>query len=579
MIRIALAIPTTASWAPGRAESLARLKQDLGITGVEKSCTIVNSRAIGSDRRVEYLEFDNRMPRDQWSAVIWGFGVEMGYEPGATHFLQLQDDMRVAPDGLFWHALHAMIEAHPEQILNLQSVHQAAQALAAEGVCGYTTIEGMPGPAYCLPIPLLREFLEWRRTSLKDGALQAITEDTLLGIFAMVTHHRIWAPVPTIVDHPGEVESTYGNDKAERQRPLVRWDLMGEASEKLTYPDYWRGDTRHLGRLYAFSIPALARKFVKGYSEEDERRDKADTGAHEMRRLYHARRAKSPPPAARLFVCTPYRGGLAPQYVKSILGLMSAIEGIEVVNEITACEDPAFVTHQVEDLVRVRSRLVQLAKESDCTHMLFADSDVDFGIQTVFGMLQSGFDFVQAPYPRRDGRGYSIRWLPTTLKKGGLKDEDIERETVEILATGLGCTLLSRRCIEKMIDHYSNEPDPEAEFEAILRSGQPRRQIIKAAYELGRSHGHRLVFDDFPKWDPLQKGKKTVAVFQLMIGPDEPTGCTLLSGEDASFCERWRRIGEQVRMYVGKGSPIGHMGEHLYEGSIEQFGLMHKALP
>jgi hypothetical protein len=216
-----------------------------------------------------------------------------------------------------------------------------------------------------------------------------------------------------------------------------------------------------------------------------------------------------------------------------------------------------------------------MARESNCTHLLMVDADMRFPSVVVFNMLRTGYDFVQTPYPRRDGRGYSIRYTAKTLSNPNRQPvlEDIERDTVEIMGCGLGLTLISRRCFEKMLDHYANEPEPP-ELEELLRSGMPRREMLKAAYELGRQHPH-LVYDDFDKFDAQVTPHKTVGLFQLIIGKDETEPYTLLSGEDTSFCARWRALGEQVRMYVGAGSPIAHWGEHMYEGRIEQLGLVH----
>ena len=590
--KLAVAIPTTASWAPGRAGSLARLLADLGLSPIGPGVTVPVVPAFGS---IDCFIHDNRSPRETWSETIWTWGSKSG----ATHFLQIQDDVRAAPGGLFWRSMYAMIEARQNGIINLQSVHEASPGLAAERVTSYTCSEGMPGPCYEMDVPLLTEFLEWRRTKLRDGTLQRVTEDTLLALFCLDTQRRIWSPVPTVVDHPGEVGSTYGNDVglrqdlyATRQRPRVRWDnweqILGAATGQKTVeipnkdavlsdPRFWAGETRHLGRFYPMSIPALARIAVKGYSEEDEERDVADTGTWEKQRLVYAAIGRRKAPMARVFVCTPFRGGVSFEYIRSIFRLHSALHDIEVIDGMTAME-PEFLEGGNADLVRTRSHLLRRAKESGASHTLLVDGDVGYEPEAVVGMFRSGFDFVQTPYPRRDGRGYSLRLLDSTIEKGGLKFEPVVRDTLPIMGTGLGCTLLTRRCILKMWNHYKADADPEEEFEKLVRGGLSRREMVKAAYELGRSRP-RLVYTDFPRWEPTPKGIETVALFQLMIEKDSQVGATLLYGEDISFCKRWIALGEEVRMYIGQGSPAEHAGEHLYKGDIFQLTGIERSAP
>jgi hypothetical protein len=473
-----------------------------------------------------------------------------------------------------------MVTVRPDQIINLQAVHECAIALAADGITSYTTTEGMPGPAYVLPIPVLREFNAWRRTALRDGALQAITEDTLIACFALATGRRIWSPIPTIVDHPSVVKSTYGNDAALRQRPLVRWDtpdlLPGWRDEtvygRLTHLDYWDQEPSHLGRFYPMSIPMLTRRFVKGYSTDHQARDEADRGSWEKQRLGHMMLGKRTTPPARLYVCTPVRGGLSREYVQSIFHLFGALVDVSIDQELTAVmDDPAFMEPDAMDLVRTRSAHIRKALASGCTHALLADADIRFTPETIVGMFRTGYDFVQCPYPRRDGRGYSIRHLPTTIAKGGFRPEDVERDTLPIMGTGLGCTLLTRAGMQKMWDHYRDEPDPPELEDLVGAHHQSRREIVKAAYELGRRKGPRLAYYDFPRFDQHPVPYETVALFQLELGVDDEVRLPILYGEDISFCRRWLALGEEVRMYIGDGSPVQHMGEHLYGGTITQF--------
>lgn len=180
--------------------------------------------------------------------------------------LFLQDDVLPAP--YFWPALQAMLAAVPDQVIGLEAAHPAGQRLALEGHRWYTTADMLIGPGYVMPRAALGEFLRWRREELRPGAVEAINEDTLIGVWAWATGRRIWHPVPTIIDHDTEIESTYGNGAHKHRRPTVTWrdgDVLGFAAGALEGPDWWRKDgvsPPHLGCFYA-ATPHLARMWLR----------------------------------------------------------------------------------------------------------------------------------------------------------------------------------------------------------------------------------------------------------------------------------------------------------------------------
>lgn len=620
---IALAIPHT-SWAPGRKETLAKLKKQLG--------------GLLDGGNPYYLEHDNRSPRREWSEFILRWGAKMallpegqGPRPRMTHFLQLQDDLEVAP--FFWRALNAMIEARPNDVLCLQSAHQSGPEASAGGYHGYTTIDGLLGPAWVLPTEVLLEFLEWRDKAVLEGGLDAITEDTLMGTFCMVTGKPIWSPLPSIVDHPCQVASTYGNDRAPRQRSTVRWNLAPLPSprdppgadlkwdeEALCSPEFWAKPPKHLGRFYDV-VPSIARRYVKGYTAADYQRHMAEpmildapacshcgkkepgvisrtTGAlicglclRGMAPMIGARFPK--PNTPLLIIATPLKGHPHPMHADAVCQLRAEETlNIEAPYEVAAWHQPS------DDVVRVRSRIardvVALKRAGKpVTHLLLVDGDVAPTPQVVHRMLQARKPFVAAPYPARvidwrgvekdDGRPaearayvYHIEALP------GRQHEMDGTGCVPIASIGLGCALIEIALLERMIDHYGKDPDPSeliAELVNLLRAAPddltPELAVmgmsvaLKRAWEAGRAAGPSLVFDDTPF--PGMPSKETVALFMLELGDRR------LQSEDRSFCRRVRAMGEKVWMYVGPGAPVDHYGETRYRGMIESLDM--RALP
>lgn len=226
MITIALAVPH-AAWIPERVASMTRLRWQLGIG--ENVDELPEGLA-------HYRAFTEREANHEWSERLWTW-LATGDQ---THCLQLQDDCLVPPN--FWAALSALLAAFPRQVICFQSVHVAARALAEEGERGYTTSEHLIGVAYCLPRELLVEFLGWRRTKLKPGAIEAISEDTLMAAWCLATGHRVFHPIPTIVKHDVSKASTYGNDDHEARVSPVPWDVEGApwTLTDLEREEFWR---------------------------------------------------------------------------------------------------------------------------------------------------------------------------------------------------------------------------------------------------------------------------------------------------------------------------------------------------
>ena len=517
----------------------------------------VSDRRRGDRPLIEVREFTDKAPNDVWSEAVFRWLSSTN----ADWCMQIQEDA-IVPEN-FWQIVRAILEAVPEEadIVGLHVCSPLAAPLAEEGFRLFTTADALVGVCWAVRGPVMREFVEWRRTELVEGwrapvppkGLPALTEDTMMALFAMATSRRIYHPIPAPVDHDTSMASVWGNDDHQNRRPRVSWrdadrfaDCDGPAWDprRLERPDFWEGTVSrrripHVGLFYA-ATPLLLRQWVKGGDRlyVDAVRD---DGRREKRRMVHLLRARvdAPEPKEKLLLCTPLRGRPHPEYGASVLRL-SVAEDVE-----TTAAWSLLRAHQwADDLVRVRSRFVRAMLETNATRLLFVDADVSFDPAVIGGMLQTGHDFVVAPYPNRSGinfqqiaspddprpveaRGYrySMRLLP------GQTALDVQPNgCAEIAGIGLGCALLSREMLETMVSHYTD-----------------------------------LLFEDVV--DGARH--KTAALFQLMIRDGE------LLSEDNAFCQRWRDIGGQVYAYFGPGSPVSHHGEYSFRGHIGAFGLQH----
>lgn len=477
---------------------------------------------------------DERAKNWEWSVNMWRWAASQD----VTHCLFLQDDALLAPD--FQHQLGKLVKKHQNEIIGLQVAHPAAMFAAENGHTWMTTADALVGVGYLLPKHVLEEFLGWR-SNLKEGAVEAISEDTLVGLFALCTGRKIYHPLPTLVDHDVSVPSTYLNDGHVNRQSRCRWDSPFHV--EVARPEY----VPHMGRLF-IGTPTLAQQWVPGTTDEDVRRYMCDNGSGEARKLSYAARARhgTSAPKAKLFIATPTRGQVHPRYTASLCQMFT--------DECIDFEQPYEILDVQQwsaDVVRARSRFVNFfLTQTDATHLLFLDDDIEVEPKCIRGMLRSGYDFVAAPYPRREGvlwdrvrlidapchpealaYHYSLRMLPDWDAAKGFEPD--MKDCVEMESVPLGCALLTRKACEDAVNFYAST----------------------------------LTFDDNVKGTMVP----TVALFQLLFCTTGQ-GRSLLS-EDFSFCERWRRMGRQVRMYLGPGSPVNHWGEHAYRGHIEAMGL------
>ena len=181
--------------------------------------------------------------------------------------------------------------------------------------------------------------------------------------------------------------------------------------------------------------------------------------------------------------------------------------------------------------------------ESNCTHMLFVDSDILFNAESIFKMIERDKDVIAIPYPLKtlmwdkafkkmqDGeikKPDDIRkWLHTyPMKIENPNDVNVERGVIEVTHSPTGCMLIKRQVFDKMIKAY------------------PDKQIVQKTVINGK-------YVDKPHmWN----------FFDTIHDPKTKT----YLGEDFSFCKLWREIGGKCHAFID--DPIAHIGEHQYEG-------------
>ena len=102
----------------------------------------------------------------------------------------------------------------------------------------------------------------------------------------------------------------------------------------------------------------------------------------------------------KLFVATPmYGGACAGMFTRSMMELSSMLAQLEVTMV------PYFLFNE-SLITRARNYCADEFMRSDCTHMMFIDSDIGFNPADVIALMclqteDSDFDIIGGPYPKK----------------------------------------------------------------------------------------------------------------------------------------------------------------------------------
>jgi hypothetical protein len=253
----------------------------------------------------------------------------------------------------------------------------------------------------------------------------------------------------------------------------------------------------------------------------------------------------------KFFVATPcYGGQLTEPYFRSTIKMMTFFNQHQI--------PLAFGTIANESLVtRARNVLVAYFLNSDYTHLLFIDADIEFQMEDVLKLWYHNKDVVVGAYPKKGLAWQRIKENIASHPTGNISDEEmtafgsdyavnfkfIDKETKSVAVengllklhdAGTGFMMISRQAILKMLKAY-----PELKYNNDVNLG-----------------GQDL-------------GENFYALFDTMI---DPVDRRYLS-EDYTFCRRWQEIGGDI--WLDPSISLNHYGHFRFTGNpkaIIQFG-------
>ena len=283
-----------------------------------------------------------------------------------------------------------------------------------------------------------------------------------------------------------------------------------------------------------------------------------------------------------LFLATPMYGGqCSGMYARSVADLTAAATQYGIKIQMYFLFNESLIT-------RARNYCADEFLRSDCTHMLFIDSDIGFNPQDVLAMMaisaeDSEYDILGAPYPKK-----TIAWekIKMAVDKG-LADEnpgDLDKyigdyvfnpkggmgqipihQPVEVMEIGTGFMMFRKKALQKMAEkfpHFAYKPDH------VRTEHFDGSREIMSFFDCAVDRGYYItdlknIFDD------LKSGKinseKAVTEYDKLMDIESKSSKRYLS-EDYKFCYDAAKAG--LRVWLCPWMRTQHAGTYVFGGSL-----------
>lgn len=247
----------------------------------------------------------------------------------------------------------------------------------------------------------------------------------------------------------------------------------------------------------------------------------------------------------KLFVATPMYGGQCSGFYTKAVSDLSIMAGRYDL-------DIKFYYLFNESLItRARNYCVDEFLRSDCTHMLFIDSDISFNWKDVLVLLDlcdsdKGYDIVTAPYPKK-----TIAW--EKVKKAvehGYADENpfaLEEFTADYVIN-----------LVKGVNSFSIN-----ELVEVSEAGTGFMMIDRKALETyAENYKEYTYIPDHARSENFDGSREITAFFDTIIDPETKRYLS----EDYMFCKWSRKIG--LKVWMAPWMKLKHIGMHTFGGSM-----------
>lgn len=248
----------------------------------------------------------------------------------------------------------------------------------------------------------------------------------------------------------------------------------------------------------------------------------------------------------KLFVATPMYGGMSHGlYVKSCLDLQSLMAKYGVDIKFSFLFNESLIT-------RARNYLTDEFLRSDCTHMLFIDSDIHYNPQDVLAMMALDKDVIGGPYPKK-----SINW--GNIAFAARKHTELEPKELE--------TLVGEYVFN--VVHGTKQFSVTEPLE-VLEIGTGFMMIKKSVFPILEKAYPQLRYKPDHIGQAHFDGTRYIhAYFDTIIDTKESAtggGSDRYLSEDYMFCQLWRKTGGKI--FLCPWMKTQHIGTYAFSGNM-----------
>ena len=256
----------------------------------------------------------------------------------------------------------------------------------------------------------------------------------------------------------------------------------------------------------------------------------------------------------KIFVATPMYGGMCGgQYAKSCsdLAMLATQYGVEV---------RFFYLFNESLITRARNYLVDEFLRSECTHMMFIDSDIGFDPNDVLALAaiadpESDKDIICGPYPKK-----TISW--EKVKRA--VDKGFGDENPNNLENYIGDYVFNP--VEGSTEIRIDEPVE------VLEGGTGFMMIQRSAFEkYAEAYPEFSYKPDHVRTKNFDGTREIMAYFDCVICPDSKRYLS----EDYMFCQWGRKAG--LRIWMCPWMKLSHMGSYMFSGSLQDLAQVGAA--
>ena len=240
----------------------------------------------------------------------------------------------------------------------------------------------------------------------------------------------------------------------------------------------------------------------------------------------------------KIFVATPMYGGMcAGFYTQSIIQLLTTCQANGVDAEFSFMFNESLIT-------RARNSLTHTFMKTDCSHLMFIDSDIKFRAEDVIHMIRAEKDIICGIYPKKEINWHSVkaamdRGVPFDQLKSHTGSFVVNlvnyvgevtvpvNQPVEIFNGGTGFMLIKREVFDKLGESVPSYSNDVVDLGGKMKQSEPIKEFFTTSIEPGTNR---------------------------------------LLSEDYHFCRIWRESGGQV--HAAPWCQLAHIGTYTFEGQL-----------